>query len=70
MLPYKVDGNDAPQPAILQTKQQTTCSCTAPRCKSCLIANGQHCSPTASHSFHDPASEGVLKIGNVTPGNK
>eukprot|EP00957_Ditylum_brightwellii_P018476 1389682-Ditylum_brightwellii.AAC.1 len=70
MSPYKFDGNDALQPAILQTKQQTTRSCTAPRCNSCLIANGQCCSPTGSHSYHDPASEGVLKIGNVTPGNK
>eukprot|EP00957_Ditylum_brightwellii_P021878 1649734-Ditylum_brightwellii.AAC.1 len=68
--PYNIDCNDALQPTVLCTKQQTTCSCTALHYKSCLITNGQYCSPTASHSYHDSASEGVLTIGDITPVNK
>eukprot|EP00957_Ditylum_brightwellii_P113964 8688137-Ditylum_brightwellii.AAC.1 len=39
MSPYKFDGDDALQPAILCTKHQTTHYCTALQCKSYFIAN-------------------------------
>eukprot|EP00957_Ditylum_brightwellii_P021431 1617099-Ditylum_brightwellii.AAC.1 len=70
MLPYKFNGNDALQPAALCVMHQTTCACNAPKYKLCRIANCHQQSPTATYSLCNPESNGVLKIGDVTPGNK
>eukprot|EP00957_Ditylum_brightwellii_P057730 4376974-Ditylum_brightwellii.AAC.1 len=44
-------------------------TCTSPRCRSCLLANSHRRYPSGTHTYRKPESEGVLKLGDLKPGN-
>eukprot|EP00957_Ditylum_brightwellii_P206652 15349389-Ditylum_brightwellii.AAC.1 len=69
MSPYQYKGDTEKQVSIVKTKHPTLHTCTSPQCCSCLLANGQHCYPSGTHTYCNPKSEGMLKLGNLKPGN-
>eukprot|EP00957_Ditylum_brightwellii_P147027 11194025-Ditylum_brightwellii.AAC.1 len=69
MSPYKYKGGAEKQDLIVKTKQSTTSTCASPQCQSCLLTNGHRCYPSGTHTYCDPESEGLLKLGDLKPGN-
>eukprot|EP00957_Ditylum_brightwellii_P047150 3580504-Ditylum_brightwellii.AAC.1 len=69
MSPYEYEGDSNQQAPIVKTKHATSRTCTSLRCRSCLLANGHRCYPSGTHTYRNPESEGVLKLGDLKPGN-
>eukprot|EP00957_Ditylum_brightwellii_P120639 9202816-Ditylum_brightwellii.AAC.1 len=69
MSPYKYEGDAEKQDLIVKTKQSTTHTCASPRCQFCVLANGHQLYPSGTHTYCDPESEGVMKLGDLKPDN-